>query len=498
MPHPPFIMLEETSHLPIYRQIYETIRRSILSGDFHPGRQLPASRVLAKQLGIARMTVVNAYEQLFAEGYLESRGGAGTFVAKHLPEDFLQTPSVARKKRETPVLSRNLHFSKYGKNLAQIAPTVLRRTQATPAVPFQHGLVAMDKFPFDVWTKLANKVYQTVGRDEFGYGEPAGFYPLRQAIAAYLKAFRAVNCDSEQVIITNGSQHAFDLISRVFLEPKAEVWIENPCYFGAKQVFQSFDAKLVPVAVDRNGFDLADALEQSRKPKLVYVTPSHQFPLGVTMSLSRRLQLLEWASKSETWIVEDDYDSEFRYEGRPLASMQGLDRHERVLYIGTFSKTIFAALRLGCLVVPQDLVGVFTAVRALSGAHSPLVDQATLAEFITEGHFTRHVRRMRRLYEERQDILISEVKKRISDRLEIKKLMSGMHVIGWLPEGVSDKTVAETAARYGVKVAAVSSHSLTDWNQRGGLILGYTATGEKQIKHGIAQLAKALEDALKK
>ena len=498
MPYPPFIILDEKSKAPLYRQIYETIRRSILSGEFHSGEQLPASRLLAKQLGISRLTVINAYDQLLAEGYLESKAGAGTFVAEHLPEEFLQTPRVKPQKGKTEILPRKLNLSRYGKNVLEESRTVLRYNQATPLAAFQHGLAAIDEFPFDVWTKLANKSYRTLERQTFGYGEPAGFFLLREAIAAYLKSARAVNCAPEQVIITSGAQHAFDLIGRVFLEPKTEVYIENPCYFGVKQAFQSFDAKFVPVPVDEDGFDLATALKQSGNARLAYVTPSHQFPLGVTMSLPRRLQLLEWAKRAEAWIIEDDYDSEFRYEGRPLPSLQGLDRDAgRVLYIGTFSKTIFPALRLGCLVVPRDLIEIFTAARALSGSQSPIIDQATLAEFITEGYFGRHIRRMRRLYEERQAILVAETKKHLAGRLEVKKSVSGMHVIGWLPDGVKDTAAAEKAAQFGIRTATVSALSLTAW-QRGGLILGYTAINEKQIKKGIKLLAKAMESLSKK
>lgn len=498
MQHPPFITLDEESDVPLYRQIYESVRRAILSGELFPGKQLPASRFLAEQLGVARTTVVNTYDQLLAEGYLESRTGAGTFVAAHLPEEFLSAPDVRQQRNQTETPKRNLKLSRYGKNVFEESPTILRNSPETPAVAFQHGLAAIDEFPFDVWTKLANKIYRTLPRDRFGYGEPAGFYPLREAAAAHLKSARAVNCSPEQIIITTGAQHAFDLIGRVLLAPGAEVLIENPCYTGAKQAFQSFEAKLVPVPVDENGFNLSATLKKNRKARLACVTPSHQFPLGVTMSLSRRLQLLEWANKAESWIIEDDYDSEFRYAGRPLASLQGLDRNGRVLYIGTFSKTIFPALRLGCLVVPPDLVQVFTAVRALNGSHSPLIDQATLAEFITEGHFARHIRRMRRLYEERQEILISEAKKHLAGFLDIKKSVSGMHIICWLNEGVKDTLVAEEAAALGVKASAVSSYSLTKWQQRGGLVLGYTAIGEKQIRKGIKQLARAMENSLER
>jgi GntR family transcriptional regulator/MocR family aminotransferase len=493
MPHPPFIILDEKSAAPLYRQIYETVRRSILSGEFYSGKQLPASRHLAKQLGVSRMTVINAYDQLLAEGYLESRAGAGTYVAEHLPEEFLNAPRVEPLTKENKLEPRKLKLSDYGKNIFDERRAVLESNGATPIIPFQYGLTAIDEFPFDIWAKLTNRCFYTLKPNDFGYGDPAGFYPLREAIAAYLKSFRAVNCTPEQVIITNGAQHAFDLIGRIFLQPKTEIWVENPGYTGAKQAFQSFEAKLIPVAVDKNGFDLAAALKSSRKARLAYVTPSHQFPLGATMSLTRRLQLLEWARKSEGWIIEDDYDSEFRYEGRPLASLQGLDKDGRVFYVGTFSKTIFSALRLGCLVVPPDLIEVFKAVRALGGSHSPLIDQAALAAFINDGHFTRHIRRMRKLYQQRQEILIAEVKKHLSKKLEVKKSVAGMHLIGWLPEGVDDRIVAEKAAARGIKAAAVSSFSLTK-QERGGLVLGYAATGEKQIKQGVRQLAEAMKD----
>jgi GntR family transcriptional regulator / MocR family aminotransferase len=495
MPHPPFIILDEKSKFPLYRQIYETIRRSILSGEFHSGKQLQSSRVLAKQLGISRLTVINAYELLLAEGYLQSRNGAGTYVAEHLPEEFLNTPRLELPKGATETAPRLLNLSKYGENIRRESRVILRYNAATPPLPFQSGLAAIDEFPFDVWTKLVNKSYRTLARQAFGYGDPAGFAPLREAMATYLKSARAVDGAPEQVIITAGAQHAFDLIGKVFLEPRTKILVENPCYFGVKQAFQTFDAELVPVPVDEDGFNLSAVLKESQNARLAYVTPSHQFPLGQTMSLARRLQLLEWAKKADAWIVEDDYDSEFRYEGRPLPSLQGLSSGDagRVLYIGTFSKTIFPALKLGCLVVPRDLVEIFTAARAVSGSHSALIEQATLAEFISEGHFGRHMRRMRRLYENRQQVLVSEIKKHLTGIIEIENSISGMHVIGWLPEGVKDSAAVEKAAQFGIRTASVSALSLTP-NKRNGLILGYTAINDKQIKNGVKQLAKALKE----
>jgi GntR family transcriptional regulator/MocR family aminotransferase len=366
---------------------------------------------------------------------------------------------------------------------------ILDSNQPTPAIPFQHGLSAIASFPIDVWVKLTNRNYYYLQRNNFGYGEPAGYSPLRHAVANYLNAFRAVKCNPEQVIITNGAQHAFDLIGRVCLAPKTDVLMEDPGYVSARQAFQSFGATIIPVRVDANGFDLDSALSESRNARLAYVTPSHQFPLGVTMSLSRRLQLLEWAKRANAWIVEDDYDSEFRYEGRPLPSLQGIDQDGRVFYIGTFSKTIFAALRLGCLVVPPDLIDIFAAVRALNGLHSPLIAQATLAAFIDEGHFTRHIRRMRKLYRERQEILVSECEKLLAGKIDVKLSESGMHLIGWLNEGVDDRDMSERAASVGIKAASLSSFSFNEVS-RGGLILGYTSTNEKQIKQGVKKLAQ--------
>jgi GntR family transcriptional regulator/MocR family aminotransferase len=395
MPHPPFMILDVKSEVPLYRQIYETIRRSILSGEFYSGKQLPASRHLANQLGVSRMTVLNAYDQLLAEGYLEGKTGAGTFVARHLPEEFLQTKPVERQKKDAKISSRQLILSRYGKNVGRDNRTILQFNRKTPPVPFQHGLPAIDQFPFDVWTKIANKKYRTLERGAFGYGQPAGFTPLREAIAAHLKSVRGVVCAPEQVIITGGAQQALDLIGRIFIELGAKVLIENPGYFGAKQALQIFDAKLVPVPVDEEGFNLKAVLKQSRNARLVYVTPSHQFPLGVTMSLARRLQLLEWAKKNECWIVEDDYDSEFRYEGRPLPSLQGLDRDGRVLYIGTFSKTLFPALRLGCLVVPPDLIEIFTAALSLSGSRACSCEASGYCLFVPDVAARRSVAPLR-------------------------------------------------------------------------------------------------------
>jgi len=492
MPRPPFIILDEKSDAPLYRQIYETIRRSILSGEFRSGSQLPATRLLATQLGVSRMTVINAYEQLFAEGYLEGKIGAGTFIASRLPEEFMQTPIISSNKKKTKTSPRKLNLSNYGRRVAGNSRPLLRNHGSTDFLPFQHGLGAIEKFPFDIWSKITQKQLKYTTPHLLGYGEPAGLLHLRMAVASHLRSARGVRCEVEQIIITNGAQQALDLIGRILLGQQDRVWIENPGYLGARDIFRSMGAQIVPIPVDSEGFNLDHAVKTGNS-RLAYVTPSRQFPLGVTMSLSRRLNLLEWARKAESWIVEDDYDSEYRYAGRPLASLQGLDRDSRVIYIGTFSKTIFPALRLGCLVVPTDLIEVFTTARALSDLHSPLIEQAVLADFISEGHFARHIRRMRMLYEERQGILVAEVEKQLYGMLEITKADAGMHLIGWLPEGVCDKIVSQQAAKHRLRVAPVSTYDL-DKPERGGLLLGYTAFDAKQIEAGMKTLANVIKN----
>jgi GntR family transcriptional regulator/MocR family aminotransferase len=495
MPYPPFIMLDEKSGLPLYRQIYEAIRQAILSGNLRPTTPLPATRFLSKELGVSRMTVINAYDQLFAEGYLEAKTGAGTFVAAHLPEEFLQTSGVERREHQESPAARKVNFSDYGKNLAQNSNSILRHHGTSSLLPFEHGVPGTEEFPFDVWAKIAQRWQKKPSSSILSYGDSTGFQPLREAIAAHLAAARGVRCEVEQIIITNGTQQALDLIGRIFLMKTTDVYIEDPGYYGARDIFAAAGARIIPVPIDGEGFDLQEARKRSRKARLAYVTPSHQYPLGVTMSLTRRLNLLEWARDRDAFVIEDDYNSEYRYSGRPLASLQGLDRDGRVIYLGTFSKTIFPALRLGYLVVPPNLIEVFAAARALTDLHSPSLDQAVLAEFIAERHFARHVRRMRGIYEERQRILVEEVRRNLKGRLEVAPAEAGMHLIGWLPDGIDDRDVSRRAAEANLKIACLSAYCI-DQVLRGGLLLGYTAFNERLIKQGVKKLARVLGEII--
>lgn len=491
--HSLFIMLDtRRADRPLYQQIYEAIRTGILSGEFAPGKRLAATRALARELGVSRITVLNAYDQLFAEGYLDGKGGAGTFVAAELPDNLLKTETIKRSKQKKT--NAPLRLSPFGEKLATKDVGSIRARTIAKFQPFQNGLTAVDKFPFEIWSRIAARVHRNPSREVLGYGDPQGYFPLREAIAAHLKSARGVNCTPEQVIITSGAQQALDLAARIFLSEKDSVLIEDPCYQEARSAFVAIGAKIIPVPVDAEGLNLGAA---KQKAKLIYVTPSHQYPLGVTMSLPRRLVLLEWARTNNSWIIEDDYNSEFRYAGRPLASLQGLDQGGRVIYVGTFSKTIFPSMRIGCAVVPPDLVGIFTGARALNDTHSSLIDQAILTEFIGDGHFVRHIRRMRTLYEERQQTLIAECEKNLAGLLDVKKADAGMHVVGWLPHGVSDKGISGKAAEQNLKVAAISAYGAKKL-PRGGLILGYTAFGKNQIKEGVKKLKAILSGEISK
>ena len=476
---------------PLYRQIYETVRLSILNGEINCGAQLPSTRLLAKELGVSRITVINAYDQLLAEGYLEGKTGAGTYVVSDLPDATFRVKATVSTAHKEPAKQRKHALSRRGQWLAANSVKTLRLDADTDHFAFQNGVPALDEFPFRIWSQLALRRWRNPLRELLGYGDPAGYRPLRETIAAHLQSTRGVRCDADQVIIVGGTQQALDLIARILLDPDDVVWVEDPCYPGARNSLLSSGARVVPVPVGAEGFDLSTALRLSRKPRLVYVTPSHQFPLGVTMSLPHRLALLDWARRTGSFVIEDDYNSEFRYTGRPLASLQGLDRDGRVLYVGTFSKTIFPSLRLGCIVVPPDLTDVFISARALIDRHSPSLDQAVLADFINEGHFTRHIRRMRSLYAERQDVLVDAIRRELNGLLEVAPAEAGMHLVTWLPQGMSDQAASNRAARYDVEAAPLSAYTATS-PARGALVLGYAAVSPKQIKAGVRRLAQAL------
>ncbi|HEV2859607.1 MAG TPA: PLP-dependent aminotransferase family protein [Pyrinomonadaceae bacterium] len=488
--------LDPRSGLPLYRQLYESLRAGILDGRLRPGARLPSTRELASTLNVSRNTVMNAFEQLLAEGYLEGHVGSGTFVTRSLPEDTLHARAHGdgHKARATGRDSRQgrgaTHaLSQRGAELAR-SPASAAISDGR-ALPFRPGTPALDKFPFEIWGRLAARHWRKPPPALLGYGEPAGHHPLREAIATYLGTARAVRCEPSQVIVTAGAQQALDLAARVLLDPGDPVWIEDPGYLGARVALRGAGARLVPVPVDEEGLDVSAAESLAPRARMCYVSPSHQYPLGVTMSLARRLQLLEWAAREGAWVLEDDYDSEYRYAGRPLAAMQGLDRGGRVIYLGTFSKVLFPALRLGYMVVPPDLASAFSNARGVLSRFSPTVDQAVLADFIHEGHFARHIRRTRSLYATRQAALVEAVRKEMSGLLEVEPDEAGIHLVGWLAEGADDRAASLAAERAGIDAQPLSSYTL-EHRRRGGLVLGYAGYDERRIREGVRRLAAVL------
>jgi GntR family transcriptional regulator / MocR family aminotransferase len=472
---------------PLYLQLYAHLRTAILTGKLKGGLKLPSTRTLTQELGVSRNTVLNAYDQLIAEGFLESVPASGTFVARVLPNDALESPvKLANTRRLT---SSPVRLSQRAK-LQMAAPHQFLEPQVQAGLvsPFSAVNPALDLHSYEIWSRLIARQVRRLTDRASKYQEAQGYRPLREAIAAHLTLSRQVRCTPEQVVITAGAQGGLDLAARVLLDAGDPVWFENPGYFGARAAFLGVGARLVPVPVDREGLVVNAGLARAPEARLAYVTPSHQSPIGVTMSLSRRLALLEWAERAQAYVLEDDYDSEFRYVGRPLASLQGLDHSERVIYLGTFSKVLFQSLRIGYLVLPAPLVAPFVAVRRLVDMHSPLLEQAALADFMIEGHYTRHLARMRRLYGARRIALLEAVK---GLPLEMDATEAGLHCIGWLPQGVDDQTVVRRALEHGLEVWSVS-HACLEPLGRGGLLLGYGSPSLEALRDGVRRLGAAL------
>ncbi len=485
VPAPP-IGLDRASTVPIHRQIYEGLREFILEGRLAPGTQLPSTRTLAEGMSVSRSTVVSAFSDLLAEGYLEGRVGSGTYVSRSLPEDLLR---VCSGRQHDSGHGREGGLSRRGQVLASTPATASRDRGGARA--FRLGVSALEEFPFEEWSRLASRRWRNPPRELLGYGDPAGYRPLREAIADHLGSSRAVRCSPEQVVVVSGSQQALDLAARVLLDPGDAAWVEDPGYVGARGALVGAGARIIPVPVDEEGLDVAAGDGKAPDARLACVTPSHQYPSGVTMTLARRLELLRWAERSDAWIVEDDYDSEYRYSGRPLEALQGLDGAGRVIYVGTFSKVLLPSLRLGYLVVPPDLTEAFANARELADRHSPSIEQAVMADFIVESHFARHIRRMRILYAERQDALVEAATEELAGLLAICPAEAGMHLLGRLPEGTDDRDASRRAAGQGVEAPALSAHSI-EASPAPGLLLGYATTKPGEIRKGVRRLATAL------
>jgi GntR family transcriptional regulator/MocR family aminotransferase len=492
----PPIAIDSRGKIPMYRQLYSWFRRAILDGQMRPGQRVPSTRALAAELKISRIPVLNAYEQLLAEGYFETFVGAGTCVARSIPDDPQRpTTEKAGKGSQQPEGKPGPRpMSRRGLALAQVP----EQTWLDNLGAFRVSLPALDHFPIGVWSKLVARHARKPPKGIMAYAGAMGYAPFREAIAEYLGTVRGVRCDSSQILVTTGSQQALQLSAQVLLDPKDRVWMEEPGYPSARQVFMMAGAELIPVPVDDDGTNIAEIIShggrRSRDARAVYVTPSHQYPMGTTMSASRRMLLLSWAARSGGWIIEDDYDSEYRFGSRPIASLQGLDTDGRVIYVGTFSKVMFPALRLGYMVIPRDLVTAFAVARDAADVFSSTLYQAVMNQFIREGHFARHIRRMRMLYTKRRRALVNAIQAQMGDMLEVVGAEAGMHLLALLPRGVNDVAVSREAAKRGICAMPLSS-CYSKPPARGGLILGYGGASEHQIHDGIRKLRTSVESA---
>jgi GntR family transcriptional regulator/MocR family aminotransferase len=483
----PIIAVSRKSSAPLHRQIYDSFRDLIVQGNLVSGQQIPSTRTLAKELGISRFPVLNAYAQLLAEGYFEGRTGSGTVVSSSLPDQpTLPGPPGGRS---TPIFSGPRQSSKISAQL----PGVKSEPWLHGRAAFVGSQLALDHFPFNLWSRLLAFRCGRIAEASLHYGHPMGLRDLREAIVNYLRTARAVRCDAEQIMIVSGSQQALDITSRVLLDPKDRVWVEEPGYILARHIFMMTGSRVVPVPVDQEGLDVATGKKFCGKATAVYVCPSHQYPLGVVMSASRRLQLLNWAQSTGAWIIEDDYDSEYRYEGAPIASLQGLDRYSRVIYIGTFSKVLFPSVRVGYVVIPPDLVDRFVAVRQAMDIFPSNLHQQVLSDFINQGHFERHIRRMRAIYHERRNALVASLCKDLAGTLKVLAGSAGLHLTVMLKEQASDVALSARAALQNLWLWPLSICYLGPV-PRQGFILGFGGIPVDEMPSAVRRFRAVLQE----
>jgi GntR family transcriptional regulator/MocR family aminotransferase len=467
---------------PLFRQVYSGLREAILSGAFNPGEKLPSTRDLAEQLGISRTVVLLAYDQLLAEGFATGRSGSGTYISSGM--------SAGGHGAARPERASRLRLSRFGSSAAASWSriTVPQLQKRSLPYDFAYGRSDVENFPFEMWRRILLRCARKAPVSELDYGPAGGNLELREAICTHLRRSRAVVCGPSQIIVVNGSQQALDLIARVLIERGDRVAMEDPSYQGAREVLRAAGARLIPVTVDREGLNPAKLPAGAR---IAFVTPSHQFPTGAILPLARRLELLDWAKRRNAVVVEDDYDGEFRYEGQPLESLQGLDREGRVIYIGTFSRTVFSALRIGYLIAPKSLVPAFTAAKWLSDRHTATLEQRTLAEFISSGVYERYLRHARRRNAARRKALLNAIQVHLGERVEITGDGAGAHIVLWPRKRMTEEAIVTGAESRGVGVYGISAYFLKR-PARAGILLGYSRMKETAIREGIRRLGEIL------
>lgn len=485
-----FLRIDGRKKTPLFQQIYDCLQTAILQGRLVSGSKIPSSRELVRQLGVSRTTVVMAIDQLVAEGYLRTISGSGTFVCDDLPQSVAldsenKHAMVTSIEVEQCLSSRGRRF--LDEKIGRLKDESLR--------PFCPGVPAVDQFPVATWAQLVRRMWKSLDPSDLSYGPTGGYLPLRKELAKYLGAHRGVRCTANQVIITAGTQQAIDLIARLCLDERDEVLFENPGYKSAFDCFQAHGVHLVPLAVRDRGHQIEHALSRYPRAKLAYVTPSNQFPLGVTLPIEKRMALLEWAAQGDRLIVEDDYDSEFRYGQKPIPAMQGLDQQGRVLYVGSLSKVAFPGLGMGYLIVPENFVALFQRALATSARSTSIVDQFVLHEFMREGYFARHLRRIRKVHAERWEAFAVELKDQLGHQFRLIGNRAGLHCTALLKKRKNDKSVVKTFAKAGVASRALSEYYLptTPANERDpGVVFGFACATPKQIRKYVGRIAEVI------
>ena len=480
-----------TPNQKLYRWIHNELRTSVLEGRLAPGIRLPSSRGIARQYGVSRGTIVAAFAQLLSEGVVESRVGSGTFVRRMLPEG--RTDPRRPHSRNAEVVS-SASLSSRGSCLARHPFPKIWSNRSAPA--FRIGLPALGAFPTGLWSRIGARRFRQSTPSMLSYGDTLGYRPLRSAIAQYLGLARGIKCTEDEVVITTSTQQSLDLVTRLLLDPGDGILVEDPGYPGAVSLFRASGARVVAVPVDEQGLDCAAGRGRYRGARMAYVTPSCQFPLGVTMSLSRRLELLTWAKENNAWVFEDDYDGVFRFSGRPLAALRSLDASGCVIYSNSFNKLLFPTLRLGFLLVPPRLVDAVTAAKSVIERFPPFLEQAILCDFITEGHFGRHIRRMREMYSSRLGVMVQDAREKLSGLMDLSPVHTGLQAIGWLADGIDDAEACRLAAVNGIDSVALSTLTLNR-SMPPAMLLGVASADDRAIHNGIEGLATVLRSLRK-
>lgn len=470
--------------MPLYARIQRAIRQLILDGTIGPGKPLPASRALAASLGVSRDTIEAAYAQLHAEGFIERRVGSGSFVAEMT--EF--APGHRRSRRDALMRNQAPNLSKRGDAMFRSGGV---REMLIPR-PFAPGVPDTRSFPLPLWERLERQVLKEVGTLALLHGDPQGAEPLRRAIADYVNLERGARATADRVLVLTSSQQAMTLCANMLLDPGERIFIEDPAYYGARKAFDAAGLESVPIRVDRQGVTVEPILSNPHRARAIFLTPSHQFPTGATLALDRRLALIDWAARHQAWIIEDDYDSEFHYAGKPTACVQGLDPHDRTIYIGTFTKSLFPSLRIGYVVLPPQLVKPMTVSRTLLDGHTASVAQLTLARFMEGGHFGAHVRAMRGIYAQRLDLLATLVRKHLSDFVEPHIPVGGLQMPCVLTCDIPERVAVDAARRVGVELLGLSALHAAGGG-KAGFLMGFAAYTPAELEIAVSKLANALQ-----